>query len=186
MSSIWVRALSSSCVLETPRTRIPQHVNVSSVRIDIVPGSRSHHDFPSITWLLTGPLYYVYMSLLSTFTTNSINILAGVNGVEVGQTLIIALSVLLNDLLYLPLPQINLPIVGQIWEHDGMSLLGVIGGEEMVRRHLLSAYFMGPLVGVCTGLLYHNWYVAFSDLVQNWFQTSWMPCLLKRLTSRPL
>ena len=30
-----------------------------------------------------GPLYYVYMSMLSTFCTNSINILAGVNGVEV-------------------------------------------------------------------------------------------------------
>lgn len=31
-----------------------------------------------------GPLYYIYMSMLSTFCTNSINILAGVNGVEVG------------------------------------------------------------------------------------------------------
>lgn len=30
-----------------------------------------------------GSLYYIYMSLLSTFCTNSINILAGVNGVEV-------------------------------------------------------------------------------------------------------
>lgn len=33
--------------------------------------------------LAAGPLYYVYMSMLSTFCTNSINILAGVNGVEV-------------------------------------------------------------------------------------------------------
>lgn len=99
------------------------------------------------------------MSLLSTFTTNSINILAGINGVEVAQSLVIALSVLLNDLLYIPLPRIVLPYVGELWHHDGMSLLGVIGGEEMVRRHLLSAYFMGPLVGVCVGLLYHNWSV---------------------------
>jgi hypothetical protein len=99
------------------------------------------------------------MSLLSTFTTNSINIIAGINGIEVGQSLIIALSVVANDLLYLPLPRIVLPYVGEVWEHQGMSLLGVVGGEEMVRRHLLSLYFMGPLVGVCAGLLYHNWSV---------------------------
>jgi UDP-N-acetylglucosamine--dolichyl-phosphate N-acetylglucosaminephosphotransferase len=100
------------------------------------------------------------MSLLSTFTTNSINILAGVNGIEVSQSLVIALSLVANDLLYLPLPHIEFPIVGELWHHRGMSLLGVIGGEEMVRRHLLSLYFMGPLVGVCVGLLYHNWSVV--------------------------
>ncbi|GAA5827541.1 hypothetical protein JCM10212_004499, partial [Sporobolomyces blumeae] len=49
----------------------------------------------------TGPLYYLYMSMLSTFCTNSINILAGTNGVEVGQALVIALSIIVNDLLYL-------------------------------------------------------------------------------------
>ena len=35
---------------------------------------------------IAGPLYYIYMSMLSTFCTNSINILAGVNGVEVSDT----------------------------------------------------------------------------------------------------
>lgn len=99
------------------------------------------------------------MSLLSTFTTNSINILAGVNGIEVAQSLVIALSVATNDLLYLPLPRVAIPYVGELWHHKGMSLLGVIGGEEMVRRHLLSLYFMLPLIGVCSGLLYHNWSV---------------------------
>jgi UDP-N-acetylglucosamine--dolichyl-phosphate N-acetylglucosaminephosphotransferase len=43
------------------------------------------------------------MSLLSTFTTNSINILAGINGSEVSQALIIALSIVLNDLTVSPL-----------------------------------------------------------------------------------
>lgn len=107
--------------------------------------------------LVAGPLYYLYMSLLSTFSTNSINILAGVNGIEVGQSLIIAVSVALNDLLYMPLPKIDLPVFGELWHHKGMSLLGVIGGELMVQRHLLSLYFMLPLIGVCSGLLYHNW-----------------------------
>lgn len=105
----------------------------------------------------SGPLYYFYMSLLSTFSTNGINILAGINGIEVGQSLIIACSVALNDLLYMPLPRIVLPFFGELWHHQGMSLLGVIGGEQMVQRHLLSLYFMLPLIGVCTGLLYHNW-----------------------------
>ena len=36
-----------------------------------------------------GGLYYVYMAAVSIFCPNSINILAGVNGIEVGQSLII-------------------------------------------------------------------------------------------------
>lgn len=111
----------------------------------------------------SGPLYYLYMALLSTFTTNSINILAGINGSEVGQALIIGVSVILNDLLYLPLPVgFRLPLhllgsraeveVGGPW-HAGMSY----GSSELVSRHLFSLYFMLPLVGVCSGFLYHNW-----------------------------
>lgn len=40
-----------------------------------------------------GILYYVYMALLAVFCTNAINILAGINGLEVGQSLIIAGSI---------------------------------------------------------------------------------------------
>lgn len=43
-------------------------------------------------WL--GPLYYVYMGMLAVFCTNAINILAGINGLEVGQSAIIALSII--------------------------------------------------------------------------------------------
>ncbi len=87
------------------------------------------------------PLYYVYMSLLSTFCTNSINILAGINGVEVGQALVIALSLCLNDVLYLD------PRAGQP---------GSRSSTELLRRHLLSLYLLLPLVGVCMGLLRWN------------------------------
>ncbi|RKP12401.1 glycosyl transferase family 4-domain-containing protein [Piptocephalis cylindrospora] len=81
-----------------------------------------------------GPLYYLYMSLVSVFCTNSINILAGVNGVEAAQSLIIALSLLINDLLY-------------------------IGGPDYPASqvHLLSFYLLLPFVGVTLGLLWHNW-----------------------------
>ncbi|KAF8610171.1 hypothetical protein BDV93DRAFT_601226 [Ceratobasidium sp. AG-I] len=105
-----------------------------------------------------GPLYYLYMALLSTFTTNSINILAGMNGIEAGQALIIAISVALNDLLYLPWSfRFRL---GSL-ELGGVYGAGLSHGSELlVERHLLSLYFMLPLIGVCSGLLWHNWYPA--------------------------
>ncbi|KAL8280509.1 hypothetical protein RQP46_007157 [Phenoliferia psychrophenolica] len=109
-----------------------------------------------------GPLYYIYMSLLSTFCTNSINILAGVNGVEVGQALMIALSIAANDLLYLSFDLAALPFVGAFTSGEpyvvGFGLAR--GSVELEDRHLFSLYFMLPLIGVCLGLLRHNWYPA--------------------------
>ncbi|TFK94139.1 N-acetylglucosaminephosphotransferase [Polyporus arcularius HHB13444] len=117
------------------------------------------------TMLHLGPLYYVYMSLLSTFCTNSINILAGINGSEVSQAVIIASSIILNDLLFLPWPvgfRIPLPLhvtdgvkVGGMWS-AGMAY----GSRVLVARHLFSLYLMLPLLGVCLGFMYHNWYPA--------------------------
>ena len=48
-----------------------------------------------------GLLYRVYMLMLGIFCTNAINILAGINGLEAGQTLVIALAVLCHNLLEL-------------------------------------------------------------------------------------
>jgi len=106
------------------------------------------------------------MSMLSTFCTNSINILAGINGSEASQAIIIALSVVLNDLLYLPWStDMRIPLhllgsraeveIGGIWS-AGMAY----GSKELVERHLFSLYFMLPLLGVCLGFLYHNWLVV--------------------------
>lgn len=53
------------------------------------------------TWLELGPLYYVYMAMLVIFCTNSINILAGVNGLEVGQSYIISVAILTFNILRL-------------------------------------------------------------------------------------
>lgn len=115
------------------------------------------------------------MSLLSTFSTNSINILAGINGSEVSQALIIALSVILNDLLYLPWPigfRIPLHLLGNKTELEfgGVWSAGMsYGSRELVERHLFSLYFMLPMVAVCTGFMYHNWYVIFllQDLIHS-------------------
>ena len=46
-----------------------------------------------------GLVYYIYMGMLTVFCTNSINIYAGVNGLEVGQSLIIASSIMLHNLI---------------------------------------------------------------------------------------
>lgn len=45
----------------------------------------------------------VYMMLLACFCANSINILAGVNGLEAGQTLILGFAVLLHNLMVMSL-----------------------------------------------------------------------------------
>ena len=50
----------------------------------------------------TGVLYFVYMGMLAVFCTNAINILAGINGIEVGQSLVIGLSILLFNFIELP------------------------------------------------------------------------------------
>ena len=99
---------------------------------------------------VAGALYYLYMTLVSTFCTNSINILAGINGLEVSQALIIALSIAINDALYLPWR-----FAGAEWS-AGMAH----GSPALVERHLLSLYFMLPLAGVCAALLYHNRFVS--------------------------
>jgi UDP-N-acetylglucosamine--dolichyl-phosphate N-acetylglucosaminephosphotransferase len=98
--------------------------------------------------------------MLPTFTTNSINILAGINGVEVIQAFIIALSVLLNDMLYLPVWPASFLEFWNIQNPEEGNILDWAAGE-VVQRHLMSAYFMAPLVGVCAGFLWHNWYAFF-------------------------
>lgn len=84
-----------------------------------------------------GILYYGYMAAIAIFCPNAVNILAGVNGLEVGQCVVMALCILLNDMLY-------------IFGSSGPA----------VDTHLLSAYLLIPLLGVSLGLLKHNWFPA--------------------------
>ena len=48
-----------------------------------------------------GLVYYLYMLLLAVFCTNSINIYAGINGLEAGQTFVIGCFVLFTNVLEL-------------------------------------------------------------------------------------
>ena len=48
-----------------------------------------------------GPFYYIYLFLLIIFCLNSINILAGVNGLEAGQTAVIGFGFITYNLIEL-------------------------------------------------------------------------------------
>ncbi|XP_046388610.1 UDP-N-acetylglucosamine--dolichyl-phosphate N-acetylglucosaminephosphotransferase [Ischnura elegans] len=79
-----------------------------------------------------GIFYYVYMGMLAVFCTNAINILAGINGLEVGQSIIIALSIAIFNISEL---------FGEVW-----------------KAHQFSLYFILPYVGTSLALLKYNWY----------------------------
>lgn len=87
-----------------------------------------------------GGLYYLYMASIAIFCPNSINMLAGINGIEVGQCVVIAVQIMLNDLLYLS-PRFQQP-------------------HPAAESHLFSIYLLLPLVGVSLALLKHNWFPA--------------------------
>lgn len=76
---------------------------------------------------------------------------------EAIQPLVIALSVTLNDLLFLPIwPEWLLEALNIDNPQEGRILPWAVG--QVVKRHLMSLYFMVPLIGVCSGFLWHNWY----------------------------
>ncbi|KAF7508817.1 hypothetical protein GJ744_008694 [Endocarpon pusillum] len=99
-----------------------------------------------------GPLYYVYMAALSIFAPNSINILAGINGIEVGQSIVVAVLLMLNSSLYL-IPFPGNPILGsspppRAYPHPATD------------SHLFTLYLLLPFLGVSIALYTHNRYPA--------------------------
>ena len=84
-----------------------------------------------------GGLYYVYMAAICIFCPNSINMLAGINGIEVAQSIVIAFLIIVNDILYLS-----------------------PAGHPAAESHLFSIYLLLPLIGVSAALLVHNWFPA--------------------------
>ncbi|KAI9892192.1 MAG: tunicamycin resistance protein [Vezdaea aestivalis] len=87
-----------------------------------------------------GWLYYAYMAAVAIFCPNSINILAGINGIEVSQSLVIAVLLVINDVLYL------VPLTP--YPHPATD------------SHLFSLYLLLPFIGVSTALWQFNWYPA--------------------------
>ena len=78
------------------------------------------------------------MCALCIFSTNSINILAGMNGLEGSQALVISVFIAGNDLY-------------QLFTSPYASTR---------ETHLMSLYFVLPFIGVTLGYLSHNWFPA--------------------------
>eukprot|EP00931_Biecheleriopsis_adriatica_P066156 TRINITY_DN40561_c0_g1_i1.p1 TRINITY_DN40561_c0_g1~~TRINITY_DN40561_c0_g1_i1.p1 ORF type:complete len:459 (+),score=76.17 TRINITY_DN40561_c0_g1_i1:44-1420(+) len=98
-----------------------------------------------LRWLLgdnvdLGPLFYVFLLLLAVFSTHAINIYAGVNGLEVGQSVVIAGSVLV----------LNIVQLHRIPEEF----------QEGRANHVQSVFLMVPFLAVSLALLRLNWFPA--------------------------
>lgn len=100
------------------------------------------------------------MGMLAIFCTNSINILAGINGIEVGQSVVIGGSIVAFNLLELP--------------------------SSWGSKHVFSLYLLLPFMGVSLALLKHNWWVGSSlrtcDLHSPLCAGTHHVCLLETLT----
>lgn len=71
------------------------------------------------------------MGMLAVFCTNAINILAGINGLEVGQSLVIASSIIIFNIVEM-------------------------GHVSTARAHKFSLYFMLPYLATSLALWKHN------------------------------
>lgn len=80
------------------------------------------------------------MAAVAIFCPNSINILAGINGVEVAQSVAIGFLLLANDLIYL----------NPFSSHPHTS----------TDSHRFSVYLLLPFIGVSLALLHFNWFPA--------------------------
>ena len=80
---------------------LPSMSSLPLLMVYYITTNRTEIVVPTILrWLLghsikLGVFYYIYMGLLSVFCTNAINILAGINGLEVGQNIVIAASIII-------------------------------------------------------------------------------------------
>lgn len=100
---------------------------------------RAMFNFPAdVRSIDIGALYMVYMWLLVVFCSNSINIHAGLNGLEAGQSLIIAGAVLLLNVMALTSDPSDEPITAG--------------------AHLFSISLVLPFIATTLALLRHNWY----------------------------
>jgi len=91
-------------------------------------------------FLELGLFYQMYMMAVAVFATNSINILAGVNGLEAGQTLVLSIACALHSM-------------QQLTGRDGSP-----DASAKIEAHLLSLSLVAPLAAVSAALLTFNWY----------------------------
>lgn len=87
-----------------------------------------------------GILYYIYMGNIAIFCTNAINIYAGINGIEVGQSIIIGCFIMIHNII-----EINLN-----------EKVGTQESEKIVENHMYSLTIMIPFLFCSLALMKHN------------------------------
>ncbi|KAF8679022.1 hypothetical protein HU200_045774 [Digitaria exilis] len=92
--------------------------------------------YVGLTVLELGFFYKLFMLLLAVFCTNSINIHAGINGLEVGQTVVISAAVLIHNVMR----------------------IGSSTDIETQQAHEFSIYLVLPFLTTSLALLAFNWY----------------------------
>eukprot|EP00301_Raphidiophrys_heterophryoidea_P024316 c7845_g1_i2.p1 GENE.c7845_g1_i2~~c7845_g1_i2.p1 ORF type:complete len:401 (+),score=96.99 c7845_g1_i2:23-1204(+) len=96
---------------------------------------------PFVSWfgesIELGFVFHVYVSMLTIFCTNSINIYAGINGLEAGQSFVISCFILLYNFLKIALGD---------------------EGPSGNHRHFFSISLMMPFAATTLALLRFNWY----------------------------
>lgn len=101
--------------------------------LSIVYGTNELSNSIQITSIDLKGFYYLYMASMAIFCPNSINILAGVNGLEVGQSIVLGVLALINDILYMTL-----------------------GSEATKDSHRFSMVLIIPFIGVSAALFKWN------------------------------
>ncbi|CAN6200138.1 unnamed protein product [Urochloa humidicola] len=100
----------------------------------IIPKPLTH--YVGLKVLELGIFYKLFMLLLAVFCTNSINIHAGINGLEVGQTVVISAAVLIHSVMR----------------------IGSSTDIETQQAHEFSIYLVLPFLTTSLALLAFNWY----------------------------
>lgn len=119
---------------------LPTIATLPILTVYLVTGGSTYVTVPNQLQFLLGDLinlgilYYVYMGLIVVFCTNAINIYAGINGLESGQSVVIALSILCN------------------------SIIQLLFFNSCHEGHLLSVYLITPFIGTSIALFYYNSY----------------------------
>uniref|UniRef100_A0A914N4U4 UDP-N-acetylglucosamine--dolichyl-phosphate N-acetylglucosaminephosphotransferase n=1 Tax=Meloidogyne incognita TaxID=6306 RepID=A0A914N4U4_MELIC len=114
------------------------------------------------SFLDIGPFYYIYMVSLVIFCTNAINIIAGINGVEVGQSLVITASIALFN---------TIQVIRSV---DSIQLW----------HHVLSLCFILPFIGTSTALFIINKYPAKAFVGDTYCYWAGMTIAVSALTGR--
>lgn len=88
-------------------------------------------------YISLGIIYYIYMGNIAIFCTNAINIYAGINGIEVGQSFIVGCFIMIHNIIEITSP-------------------ANAGSPELVQNHMFSLTIMIPFLLCTLALLKHN------------------------------